>query len=238
MWPDAPAHLFGDDRGSDSIAEQMPWLAGLITAGAISSLVCSAPPSRSLSWGEVVLSAAVCVLAAFLSGAAAAWVLGSIISFQPPLRARRGVLKIACVAAGFAPLSLFLQERSVLGMAVAAGLAAAATLWFSECDEASGQALRAKRFSRPVGRSGVCGSARTAPASRSAARVVGGGMRRGGRAGADDQSCRDGSRLVRREFRSVSAILRPAGPAPSISSGEQGGQPTLPASGAGAGAVV
>lgn len=142
MWPDAPAHLFGDDRGSDPIAEQMPWLAGLITAGAISSLVCSAPPSRSLSWGEVVLSAAVCVLAAFLSGAAAAWVLGSIISFQPPLRARRGLLKIACVAAGFAPLSLFLQERSVLGMAVAAGLGAAATLWFSECAEASGQALR------------------------------------------------------------------------------------------------
>jgi hypothetical protein len=141
MWPDAPAHLFGDDRGSDPIAEQMPWLAGLITAGAISGLVCSAPPSRSLSWGEVVLSAAVCVLAAFLSGAAAAWVLGSIISFQPPLRARRGVFKIACVAAGFAPLSLFLQERSVLGMAAAAGLAAAATLWFSECDEASGQAL-------------------------------------------------------------------------------------------------
>jgi hypothetical protein len=141
MWPDAPAHLFADDRGSDPIAAQVPWLAGLIAAGAISSLVCSAPPPGSLSWGEVVLSAAVCVLAAFLSGAAAAWVLGSILSFQAPLRARRGVLKIACIAAGFAPLSLFLQERSVLGMAVAAGLAAAATLWFSECDEASGQAL-------------------------------------------------------------------------------------------------
>jgi hypothetical protein len=138
MWPDAPAHLFAEDRGSDPIAAQVPWLAGLM-AGAISSLVCSAPP-RSLSWGEVVLSAALCVLAAFLSAAAAAWVLGSILSFQPPLRARRGVLKIACVAAGFAPLRLFLQERSVLGMAVAAGLAAAATLWFSECDEASGQA--------------------------------------------------------------------------------------------------
>jgi hypothetical protein len=142
MGPDAPAHRFGDDRGSDPIAEQVPWLAGLITAGAISSLVCSAPPSDSLSWGEVVLSAAVCVLAAFLSAAAAAWVLGSIISFQPRPRARRGVLKIACLAAGFAPLTLLLQERSALGMAVAAGLAAAATLWFAECDEASGPALR------------------------------------------------------------------------------------------------
>jgi len=140
MWPDAPAHLFGDDRGSDFIAAQVPWLAGLIAAGAISSLVCSAPP-RSLSWGEVVRSAALCVPAAFLSAAAAAWVVGSILSFKPPLRARRGVLKIACVAAGFAPLRLFLQERSVLGMAVAAGLAAAATLWFSECDEASGHGL-------------------------------------------------------------------------------------------------
>jgi hypothetical protein len=140
MSPDAPAHLFADDRGSDPIAAQVPWLAGLMAAGAISTLVCSAPP-RSLSWGEVVRSAALCVLAAFLSAAAAAWVLGSILSFQPPLRARRGPLKIACVAAGFAPLRLFLQERSVLGMAVAAGLAAAATLWFSGCDEASGQAL-------------------------------------------------------------------------------------------------
>jgi hypothetical protein len=141
MWPDSPAHALRDDRGSDPIAEQMPWLAGLFTAGAVSSLVSSAPPARSLSWGDVVLSAAVCVLAAFLSGAAAAWVLCSIISFQSPLSPRRGVLNISCIAAGFAPLSLFLQERSVLSMAVAAGLAAAATLWLWESDGASGEAV-------------------------------------------------------------------------------------------------
>jgi hypothetical protein len=141
MWPDSPASPLRDALGADSFAEQVPWLGGLLTAAAVSSLVSSAPPPGSLSWGDVVLSAAVCVLAACLSGATAAWFLCSIISFQPPLRARRGVLNIACIAAGFAPLSLFLQERSVLGMAVAAGLAAAATLWFSEYDEASGRAL-------------------------------------------------------------------------------------------------
>ena len=139
MWPDSPASPLRDVLGADSFAEQVPWLGGLLTAAAVSSLVSSAPPPGSLSWGDVVLSAAVCVLAACLSGAAAARLLCSIISSQSPLSRTRGVLNISCIAAGFAPLSLFLQERSVLGMAVAAGLAAATTLWFWEYDGASGE---------------------------------------------------------------------------------------------------
>jgi len=132
-----------DEPAPNPIGAWAPLLAGLVTAGAVCDLVCGAARTPSLSWGGVVMSAAVCVLAAFLAGAAAARVLCAIVPGASRFNIRQLVLNVACAAVWVAPLTLFLQERSALGMAVAAVLAAAATLSFSAFHGVSGEAVPA-----------------------------------------------------------------------------------------------
>jgi len=115
-----------DSPETNAIRETAPLLAGLTAAVAASALICQLPRSVSLSWRALVGSAAACVFAVALAGAAGALVSGLAISAGSSVRGL--VLRIACVAAWFAPLSLLLQERSLAGLALAAALAAAAAL--------------------------------------------------------------------------------------------------------------
>ena len=136
MWLDSVARP-ADEFGGSATRAWAPLLAGLVTAGLTSIIFCSVPKARLLSPGGVVESAALCVLISFLAAGTAAWILCSIVSLPAGVNARGLVLKTSCVAVWVVPLNLFLQQQSAFGMAMAAVLAASATLSLSDCQESS-----------------------------------------------------------------------------------------------------
>jgi hypothetical protein len=104
----------------------MPVLGGLSAAAVVSEVACRAPLRPVLSWHVVLVSAAGGVAAAFIAGACGDSVFRLVSSGV--LFDRRETLHTACLAVWLAPLSLFLQERSFLAMALAAALAGTAVL--------------------------------------------------------------------------------------------------------------
>jgi hypothetical protein len=57
MWRDSPALPLRDARRADSFTEQVPLLAGLLTAAAVSSLMASVPPPADQHLFVAVISA-------------------------------------------------------------------------------------------------------------------------------------------------------------------------------------
>ena len=105
------------------VPKSLPPIAGWLCAAIIACIVSVLPRTRSLSWGDLLLSSVERVLAVFLIGIITAWMLYSIADRDHGANGRLAALRAATAALWLTPLALFLRENSVWAMALAAILA-------------------------------------------------------------------------------------------------------------------
>jgi len=100
-----------------------PSLAGLIGAACLAWLTCPAPPSHSLTWRELLTTSTSHVLTGVLVGAAATLGTYVVLRRQFETKIRETTLGTVAGAVWFAPLGVFLVQRSIWAVAAAVVLA-------------------------------------------------------------------------------------------------------------------
>jgi hypothetical protein len=119
------------------------WFApvgGLLTAVAVSDLFCRLHPMRFVSWNGLIGSAAMGVLAVSLASAATMWGLRHIGQDAITRSAQRLILRTSLAASWLAPLALFLCEKSLWAIPVAALFLASVTRSLHALKDRSGTA--------------------------------------------------------------------------------------------------
>jgi hypothetical protein len=102
------------------VLKWLPPVGGLLTAAVVAFVVCRLPLVNTLSWGELISSAAECVVAVFLANAVSVWGLFAIQQETSGLAVWRLVLRTSLDAVWLAPLAFFIRENSAWAMAIAA----------------------------------------------------------------------------------------------------------------------
>lgn len=125
-----------------SDANPLPkWLApagGLFIGVAVSALFCGLPPRHFVSWGSLINSASWRVLVVFLASAATVWALQRI---RPDTAtAQHLTLRTSLNALWLAPLALFLCEKSLWALPLAALFLARVTQSFHALQDRSNTA--------------------------------------------------------------------------------------------------
>jgi hypothetical protein len=105
-------------------------IAALPLAAAVAAFVTVLPRTHSLSWAELISSAAVRVLAVFLTAFVAVWTLYLTLDREQRADAGRVALRASAAALWLTPLALFIREGSEWAMAMSAALASASAQFF------------------------------------------------------------------------------------------------------------
>jgi len=117
-----------DGVDASPVRKWAPPIAGLASAFIVSSLVCGQPRGYWASLDALIVSAFSCVLTTFLVCALTVWLTGVLLPDSSGTRLGSLTWRVASAAAWFAPLAVFLEQESLLGMAAAAVLAGALTM--------------------------------------------------------------------------------------------------------------
>ena len=123
------ANAFGliGETASHPMAYWAPPLVGLLAAACLAFFRCPVPPSHSLSWASLFGTATAYVLSAFMAGPIAMITMYAIFRRRAELDIRDVTLRTASAAVWFAPLVIFLSERSMWAITAAGVLAASET---------------------------------------------------------------------------------------------------------------
>jgi hypothetical protein len=107
-------------------------IVALILAAVVAGFITVLPRTRSLSWAELISSAAVHVVAVFLTATVAVWTLYLTVDRDHRVDARLVGLRASTAALWLTPLALFIREGSAWAIVISAALACTAAQFFGQ----------------------------------------------------------------------------------------------------------
>ena len=102
----------------------LPPLGGLLAAGTVALFACRLPLLHTISWGELIASAAACVLEVLLASATTVWAICAISPRAIAPDTRRFALRTSLPVLWIAPLALLIRENSPWAVVMTAMLVA------------------------------------------------------------------------------------------------------------------
>ena len=125
-------HLLLEASAPRRLPKCLAPIAALTLAAAVAGFVTVLPRTRSLSWAELISSAAVRVLAVLLAARVAVWMLYSTVDREQRADAGLVALRASAAALWLTPLALLIRENSPWAIAISAALACAAAQFFGQ----------------------------------------------------------------------------------------------------------